>query len=61
MRPTHLKTPYRHDLTPRQRDVIEMVAHGLTNAEIAERFGVHSTLTPEELRRIMATLADGRW
>jgi DNA-binding CsgD family transcriptional regulator len=56
MRPTHLKTPYRHDLTPRQRDVIEMLAHGLTNAEIAERLGVSLDGAKYHVREILGKL-----
>jgi len=40
MRPSHYRTRPKVELTPRQRQVLELVAHGKTNPEIADTLGI---------------------
>ncbi|MBA4180837.1 MAG: hypothetical protein C0506_09635 [Anaerolinea sp.] len=56
MRPSHLKTRYRHELSPRQREVIDFLAAGLTNAEIARRLGVSLDGAKYHVREILGKL-----
>jgi DNA-binding CsgD family transcriptional regulator len=56
MRPTHLKTRYRDELSPRQVEVIRLVEAGLTNAEIAERLGITLDGAKYHVREIMTKL-----
>lgn len=39
-RPAHLKTRYREELTPRQREILALMSKGLTNFEIAQRLDI---------------------
>ena len=39
-RPSHLNTRYKFELTPRQREVMDLIAAGRTNGEIAETLGI---------------------
>ena len=39
-RPSHYNTRYRLDLTPRQRQVLDMIERGRTNFEIAQALGL---------------------
>ncbi len=39
-RPSHYNTRYRLDLTPRQRQVLDMIERGSTNFEIAQALGL---------------------
>lgn len=39
-RPPHYETRHKHGLTPRQQTVLELMAEGRTNAEIAEQLGL---------------------
>ena len=55
-RPTHYNTRYKHDLSPRQQEVLELIAGGRTNAEIAERLGVSLDGAKWHVREILSKL-----
>ncbi|MEP7216524.1 MAG: helix-turn-helix transcriptional regulator [Anaerolineaceae bacterium] len=55
-RPTHYNTRYKHDLSPRQQEVLELIARGRTNAEIAERLGVSLDGAKWHVREILSKL-----
>ncbi|MDQ8707285.1 LuxR C-terminal-related transcriptional regulator [Streptomyces sp. LHD-70] len=46
-----------HPLTPREREVAELVASGLTNREIARRLGIAEWTAVNHVRKIMRKLA----
>jgi DNA-binding CsgD family transcriptional regulator len=56
MRPTHLKTEYRYELSARQREVMALLERGLTNAEIADRLGVTLDGAKYHVREILGKL-----
>ncbi len=56
MRLTHLQTRYKHDLSPRQQEVLELIAAGKTNPEIAEALGISLDGAKYHVREIMAKL-----
>lgn len=53
---THLDTPYKYDLSPRQREVMELVAKGYTNAQIAEHVGISLDGAKYHVREILSKL-----
>ncbi len=56
MRPSHLETRYKFDLSPRQREVLELIERGRTNAEIAEELGITLDGAKYHVREILAKL-----
>jgi DNA-binding CsgD family transcriptional regulator len=55
-RTRHYETAGKKGLTPRQREVLQMVAAGLTNPEIAERLGISLDGAKFHIREILARL-----
>ena len=56
MRPTHYRKNPTSDLTPRQREVIELIAAGRTNGEIGEALGISLDGAKAHVRDIMTKL-----
>ncbi len=55
-RPAHYNTRYKHDLTPKQTAVLDLMAEGRTNAEIAERLGLTLDGAKWHVREILGKL-----
>ena len=55
-RTRHYNTAGKDDLTPRQREVLALVALGRTNPEIAEQLGISLEGAKYHVREIMAKL-----
>jgi DNA-binding NarL/FixJ family response regulator len=53
---SHLMRFYVHSLTPRQRDVLQLVSEGLKNREIAERLHISTSVVAEHLSNIYSLL-----
>jgi hypothetical protein len=49
------------NLTPRQREVVELVSRGLTNQEIADELCIAPSVVAGHLTNIYGELADARW
>jgi DNA-binding CsgD family transcriptional regulator len=58
-RPAHYNTRYKFDLSPRQRKVLDLIARGQTNAEIANLLGVSLDGAKYHVREILAKLDVG--
>lgn len=56
LRPAHYNTRYKFDLSPRQREVLDLIARGQTNAEIADSLGVSLDGAKYHVREILAKL-----
>ena len=50
------ETPYTHPLKPHQREIIALVARGLTNREIAARLGTTPGWVGTQIGRIVQRL-----
>ena len=55
-RTRHYRTAGKDDLTPRQREVLQLVAEGKTNPEIAELLGITLDGAKFHIREILAKL-----
>lgn len=55
-RARHYQTTTRDTLTPRQREVLELIARGRTNGEIAEQLGITLDGAKFHVREILAKL-----
>jgi DNA-binding CsgD family transcriptional regulator len=55
-RPAHYNTRYKFDLSPRQREVLDLIARGRTNPEIADALGVSLDGAKYHVREILAKL-----
>ena len=56
-RPTHYNTRYKHHLSPRQRQVLDLVMRGHTNAEIAQELGLSLDGAKWHVREILTKLS----
>ncbi|MCG2621815.1 response regulator transcription factor [Arthrobacter sp. I2-34] len=54
--PPPQRDPLLDDLTPREQEVLEAIAEGLSNAEIAHRFFLSEATVKTHVRRILAKL-----
>ncbi|MBT2597321.1 response regulator transcription factor [Arthrobacter sp. ISL-72] len=52
----HYRDPLLEDLTPRETEMLEAMAEGLSNAEIAHRFFLSEATVKTHVRRILAKL-----
>jgi DNA-binding CsgD family transcriptional regulator len=56
-RPSHYNSRYKHDLSPQQRRVLDLLAEGRTNAEIAAALGLTLDGAKWHIREILGKLA----
>ncbi|MCC7364742.1 MAG: helix-turn-helix transcriptional regulator [Dehalococcoidia bacterium] len=56
MRPTHLRSAHRFDLTDRQSEVLRLIAKGRTNAQIADELGITLDGAKYHVREILGKL-----
>jgi NarL family two-component system response regulator LiaR len=54
---TRQKTELGHDLTAREREVLELMSQGLTNAQIAEHLSISQSTVKFHVRGILAKLS----
>lgn len=55
-RPTHYNTRYKFELSPRQREVLDLIARGRTNAQIADALGITLDGAKWHVREILGKL-----
>lgn len=55
-RPSHYRSRYTFDLSPRQREVLELIARGRTNAEIADALGISLDGVKWHVRELLGKL-----
>lgn len=55
-RPAHLETDYKHELSPRQREVLALVARGKTYGEIADALGITLDGVKWHMREVLTKL-----
>jgi DNA-binding NarL/FixJ family response regulator len=53
---THMRAPAREQLTPREAEVLGLVAHGLSNAAIARRLYIGEATVKTHLLKVFAKL-----
>jgi DNA-binding NarL/FixJ family response regulator len=53
---TTLREPARDPLTPREREIVELVAHGLRNAEVAKKLGITEDTVKSHLNNVFQKL-----
>jgi DNA-binding NarL/FixJ family response regulator len=53
---THMRAPVREQLTPREAEVLGLVAHGLSNAAIARRLYIGEATVKTHLLKVFAKL-----
>jgi DNA-binding NarL/FixJ family response regulator len=51
-----LREPPRDPLTPREREIVELVAHGLRNAEVAKKLGITEDTVKSHLNNVFQKL-----
>jgi DNA-binding NarL/FixJ family response regulator len=51
-----LREPVRDPLTPREREIVELVAHGLRNAEVAKRLTITEDTVKSHLNNVFQKL-----
>ena len=56
-RPTHYNTRYKFELSPRQREVLDLIARGRTNAQIADQLGITLDGAKWHVREILGKLS----
>jgi DNA-binding NarL/FixJ family response regulator len=54
--PRHADEAKLHELTPREREVLELIARGLSNREIAGALGVEESTVRTHVKRILMKL-----
>ncbi len=55
-RPTHYNTRYKFELSPRQREVLDLISRGRTNAQIADQLGITLDGAKWHVREILGKL-----
>ena len=56
IRPDEQRAALGHDLTPREQEVLSLLAKGLSNAEIAQRLTITTSTTKHHVSAILSKL-----